>query len=51
MCLTTLGLAGLAAAPASASTGGTPDGNKHPNVGLILFYDATGRYRCSATLV
>ncbi len=51
MCLTTLGLTGLAAAPASASTGGTPDGSKHPNVGLILFYDATGRYRCSATLV
>lgn len=40
-----------AAAPAGAITGGEPDGNKHPNVGLILFYDATGRYRCSATLV
>src|SRR5215218_9584958 len=39
------------AAPAQASTGGTPDGETHPNVGLILFYDATGRYRCSATLV
>jgi Trypsin len=39
------------AAPAQASTGGTPDGELHPNVGLILFYDATGRYRCSATLV
>lgn len=38
-------------APAQASTGGTPDGDAHPNVGLILFYDATGRYRCSATLV
>ncbi len=38
-------------APASASTGGTPDGELHPNVGLIAFYDATGRYRCSATLV
>lgn len=37
--------------PASASTGGTPDGETHPNVGLIAFYDATGRYRCSATLV
>ncbi len=37
--------------PAQASTGGTPDGELHPNVGLILFYDATGRYRCSATLV
>ncbi|KRB77026.1 pterin-4-alpha-carbinolamine dehydratase [Nocardioides sp. Root190] len=38
-------------APASASTGGTPDGETHPNVGLIAFYDATGRFRCSATLV
>lgn len=38
-------------APASASTGGTPDGELHPNVGLIAFYDSTGRYRCSATLV
>lgn len=42
---------GFATAPASASTGGTPDGELHPNVGLILFYDATGRFRCSATLV
>src|SRR5215213_4003103 len=47
----TLGLAGLGTAPAAASTGGTPDGNLHPNVGLILFYDADGRFRCSATLV
>jgi len=39
------------AAPASAITGGERDGELHPNVGLILFYDATGRYRCSATLV
>lgn len=45
--LSTLGLV----APASASTGGTPDGDLHPNVGLIAFYDATGRFRCSATLV
>lgn len=37
--------------PSSASTGGTPDGETHPNVGLIAFYDSTGRYRCSATLV
>jgi hypothetical protein len=42
---------GLAGAPATASTGGTPDGDRHPAVGLIMFYDATGRYRCSATLV
>jgi hypothetical protein len=39
------------AAPASAITGGEPDGNGHPNVGLILFYDSEGRWRCSATLV
>jgi hypothetical protein len=39
------------AAPASAITGGEPDGTNHPNVGLILFYDSTGRYRCSATLI
>jgi hypothetical protein len=37
--------------PVQAITGGEPDGAAHPNVGLILFYDATGRYRCSATLV
>lgn len=44
--------AGLAVGtPAVASTGGTPDGDKHPDVGLILFYDADGRFRCSATLV
>jgi hypothetical protein len=39
------------ALPASAITGGEPDGEGHPNVGLILFYDGTGRYRCSATLI
>jgi hypothetical protein len=40
------------ARPAAASTGGTFDAdNTYSNVGLILFYDATGRYRCSATLV
>jgi Trypsin len=38
-------------APASAITGGERDGAGHPNVGLILFYDAEGRFRCSATLV
>ena len=43
-----LGLAG----PAVAATGGTPDGNLHPNVGLILAYNEDGnRYRCTATLV
>lgn len=44
-----IGLAG--ASPALAITGGEPDGNRHPNVGLILFYTADGRFRCSATLI
>ena len=45
-------LAGLATAgPAAAVTGGEADGNRHPNVGLILFYSPDGRFRCSATLV
>lgn len=39
------------AGPAAAITGGEPDGDDHPNVGLILFYDSTGRYRCTATLI
>ena len=47
----TLGISGLGAAPAVASTGGTPDQDRHPNVGLIVFHDADGRFRCSATLV
>jgi hypothetical protein len=37
--------------PAYAITGGEADGAGHPNVGLILFYDPDGRFRCSATLV
>ncbi|TQK70007.1 trypsin-like serine protease [Nocardioides sp. SLBN-35] len=37
--------------PASASTGGTVDGDTHPNVAMIAFYDADGRFRCSATLI
>lgn len=41
----------LAVAPAGAITGGDPDGEGHPNVAIIVFYDGTGRYRCSATLV
>ncbi len=43
----TLGLT----APATAITGGDADGNGHPNVGLISFYEDGGRYRCTATLV
>ena len=37
--------------PAAAITGGEPDGNRHPNVGLIYFYTEEGRFRCSATLI
>lgn len=37
--------------PVQASTGGTVDGNTHPNVAMIAFYDSEGRFRCSATLV
>jgi hypothetical protein len=46
-----LGLTALPALTAQAITGGEPDGNGHPNVGLILFYSPDGRFRCSATLV
>jgi len=41
----------LAAAPAQAITGGEADGEGHPNVGVIFWYDADGRFRCTATLV
>jgi len=34
-----------------AITGGQLDGNAHPNVGMIVFYQPDGRFRCSATLV
>src|SRR3954451_17060152 len=44
-------MVGGTALAASAITGGDLDGNGHPNVGMIAFYDATGRFRCSATLV
>ncbi|MEJ1110691.1 MULTISPECIES: trypsin-like serine protease [unclassified Kribbella] len=46
-----VGLAATSLVPASAITGGQPDGNGHPNVGVILFYMADGRFRCTATLV
>jgi hypothetical protein len=46
-----LGLTISTMTPAAAVTGGEPDGNRHPNVGLILFYTPDGRFRCSATLV
>ncbi|HEX5597604.1 MAG TPA: trypsin-like serine protease [Micromonosporaceae bacterium] len=53
LAVTVVAAMGLVAAtgPAAAITGGEPDGDRHPNVGLIMFYDGTGRYRCSATLI
>lgn len=44
----------LAVAPsAGAIQFGSPDGNAHPQVGLVLFYDAAGRplSRCTGTLL
>lgn len=47
-----LGVGLVAPTPAGAITGGTVDEtNIYGNVGIIAFYDATGRYRCSATLI
>lgn len=39
---------------AGAITGGTDDdavAPEHPNVGLLFFYEAGGRFRCTATLI
>lgn len=41
----------VSTAPASAITGGEPDGNRHHSVGMIAFYQDGERYRCTATLV
>lgn len=41
--------AGVSSAP--GVVGGELDGNRHPNVGLITFYQPDGRFRCSATLL
>ena len=39
-------------APAGAITGGTEDtGNTYPNVGMVVFYQPDGRFRCSGTLI
>jgi hypothetical protein len=47
-----LGAGLVAPTPAGAVTGGQVDStNIYDNVGIIAFYDETGRYRCSATLV
>jgi hypothetical protein len=43
-----------ATTPASAITGGSDDNPAaptHPNVGLLFFYQADGRFRCSGTLI
>lgn len=47
----TLGLVAASTGQAVAITGGTPDGNGHPSVGMIMFYEGGSRYRCTATLV
>jgi hypothetical protein len=45
-------LMGLAAVPANAITGGQPDGNGHPNVGLIVLNFGDGPQReCSGVLI
>jgi hypothetical protein len=49
--LAVLSMLAVMAPSAPAVTGGQPDGNQHPNVGLILFYSEDGRFRCSATLI
>ena len=36
---------------AFAVTNGTPDGNKHPYVGLLIFTDGQGYWRCSGSLL
>jgi len=42
----------MTAAPVGAITNGSPDGNAHPYVGLLVFDDATGpAWRCSGTLI
>lgn len=38
--------------PAGAITGGTEDtGNTYSNVGMVVFYQPDGRFRCSGTLI
>jgi len=41
----------ISAAPAGAITGGEPDGDGHPNVGLHYFTQLDGTFRCSNTLI
>ena len=41
-----------AAAPAGAITDGVPDGDAHPEVGLMVAYvDGVPSWRCSGTLI
>ena len=52
--VTLLAIAALfaAAAPAVSITGGTEDtANKYSNVGLVVFYQPDGRFRCTGTLI
>lgn len=43
----------LLMSPAGAVTDGVPDGDAHPYVGLVVFYDEAGTptHRCSGTLL
>src|SRR4029078_10299374 len=48
----TIGALFAAAAPAVAITGGTEDtANKYSNVGVVVFYQPDGRFRCTGTLI
>lgn len=47
-----LALIGMSAAPAQAITDGVPDGDDHPEVGLMVaFIDGEPAWRCSGTLI
>ena len=48
-----LGIAVVSFGAAYAITNGQPDGNNHPYVGLVLFYDADNvpLWRCSSSLI
>jgi secreted trypsin-like serine protease len=50
---TTLAITALVGAPAGAITNGSPDGNGHPFVGLMVAKDANGTplWRCSGTMI
>lgn len=47
-----LGTLFVVAAPSGSITGGTEDlANKYSNVGMVVFYQPDGRFRCSGTLI